>query len=179
MRFLGGVIVGVVLLFLVVHFTGWTNGLLVRWSSLDWAYIWETDREVTVEHFAKARGFNTSRPHAVCSIRSVNEGQSYKLALNRGRACRRTVTVLVPAEKVVTTTGAKRSTATLSYVHNVLFRDRSEDNLMDWRSPNSGGKKSTVAWAKSLSLGELLVTDLRIVNLRLAPEASMLIIEEG
>ena len=179
MRFLGGVIVGVVLLFLVVHFTGWTNGLLVRWSSLDWAYIWETDREVTVEHFAKARGFNPSRPHAVCSIRSVNEGQSYKLALNRGRACRRTVTVLVPAEKVVTTTGTRRSTATFSYVRNVLFRDNPEDGLMDWRSPSAGDKKSAVDWAKSVSLGELLVTDLRVANLRLTPKTSMLIIEEG
>ena len=169
MRFLGGVIVGVVLLFLVVLFSGWTNGLLVRWSSLDWAYIWETDREVTVEHFAKARGFNTSRPHAVCSIRSVNEGQSYKLALNRGRACRRTVTVLVPAEKVVTTTGTRRSTATFSYVRNVLFRDNPEDGLMDWRSPNSGGKKSTVAWIKTLSLGELLMVDLRVITLRSPP----------
>ena len=160
LAFIAGLLVAVVAAIIIF---GWPS----YWT---WAWPWHPyDRAVTVKNFELARGFNPNRPHAVCSVKLVNEGQSYRLAINRGGACSRTVTVIVPAEKVVKTVNAGRTTATFAYFRHVFFRDYAEDGVMDWRSPNSGGKKSTVAWIKSLSLGELLMVDLRVITLRSPP----------
>ncbi len=142
--------------------------LTSTWPGL-WPWKWDPDynRAVTVKNFDRARGFEPNRSHAVCSTEKSGEGTMYTIAINMGGGCRRTIEITLPRNQVRITRGGQSARASLSYNRVVYFHDYASDGLLDWRSPNSGGKESVVKQMLGMSMGQQLEKDLRVVNLRL------------
>ena len=95
MRWVLGIAAAVVIFFYGGLFINWPLAPGQFYSTTEWVWDWELNRKVSAPTFAVARGFDTSRPHAVCSYELVNEGQTYKLTLNRGHACQRNSNFLI------------------------------------------------------------------------------------
>lgn len=91
--------------------------------------------------------------HALCDVTSASDGTKYKLRLNRGRGCARSVEVTLPVEQVTTfhSRYVRRDTATFVFSHRVY---------------DAAGVKAIRAKA----LGRQLKVDLRNVIIRLTPE---------
>lgn len=151
-------ILGTIVVLIVLGALSWPND----WWPLDPDY----SRAATIQHFDRVRGFNPNRG-PVCAVEKTREGDALTITLNRGRSCRRTFDVTISRMRVNITRGGKHARAHFVYNRRVLFHDYATDGLLDWRSPNSGGKEESVKRLTSMSLGQMVTVDLRSINLRL------------
>lgn len=108
---------------------------------------------VTIAQVLRGNDFRPSY-HAVCAITSVSGGTAYRLTLNRGGACKRTVEVVLPAEKVQWATSRRTRQLNATWVHNPRVYGSASGELVAIRK---------------LALGEKLKVDTRHVVVRLKP----------
>jgi hypothetical protein len=127
------------------------------------------NREVTVQNFLQVRGWNPNTPHAVCAVTKASDNTAFMITLNARNGCGQTIKIVVPAENV-RIADARRASAVFSYNRVVYFKDYRDDSVMDWRSPNSGGKYQTVKTMGFKTMAQLIETDLHGVVLRLPPQ---------
>ena len=143
-----------------------------------WPWNWIPDpdysRAVTIQQILGVRHFDVSKAHAVCSVEKTDEGKAYTVTINVGGGCKRKFDVTLPREQVRRATGKKPS-ATFTYNRRVYFKDYASDGVLDWRSPNSGGKEGAIKTFNSLSVADLTKVDLRQITLRLTPKMAKLL----